>query len=194
MSETGPPPNPLAERMREREKHEDEQYAAYRRRGEHRMKRELRKLAATAAEEQRQIAEEAAMRQRELAEISRQSFNDELARIEKSYRRRTAALSKHGLTVAIVGTLVGLAIYGGVWGLAQWSANDLRSDLDTLRQQIARQTEILENLTTHAWGVELVEGREGQRYVLLPPGTELLARPVNGRTAAVVPPATPPVE
>ena len=187
MSETGPTKT-LADKLREREEQEAEQYAAYRRRVQHRMKLELRELAAAAAAEHRQHDKDAAMRQREREESWAKSSSAAHARIEQSYRRRTAALSKHGLTVLIAAALVGLAIYGGVWGLAAWATNDLRGDLDTLRAQIEKQTAILENLTTQAWGVELLESREGQRYVLLPAGTEMLARPVRGRTAALVPP------
>ena len=164
MTETGPT-NPLADRLREREEQEAEQYTAYRRRVQHPVKRELREREATWA----------------------RSSDAAHARIEKSYRQRTAALNKHGLTVVIAAALVGLAIYGGVWGLAQWSAKGLRADLVNLERQTAREEAILENLEAQTWGVELFKSQEGQRYVVLPMGANIVAERFNGRTAAVVP-------
>ncbi|MCY3968447.1 MAG: hypothetical protein OXG74_00815 [Acidobacteria bacterium] len=195
MSETGPPraaeqpprsdqaPTTLEARLREREAREAATHAAHLQRIEQQRKAESERMAAQAEQSHKALA----------LRLLRSS-NAELELIEASYRRRTAALRKHGLTVAIAASLVGLAIYSGVWTLARWAANDLRTDLAALEAQIESLTANAAALKTEAWGVTLRQSREGQRFVLLPLGAEMLNRRIDGRTVAVVPPATPPVE
>ena len=194
MNETGPPPNPLADRLRERAEQEIERNREFLLRVREDLEINLAALARDVAEKQRRIAEDSTRRHAEHVETFLRSSNAEHERIEASYRLRTAALRKHGLTVLIVGTLIGTAIAGGVWGIAEWGAARLRADLVALEGQVERLTANVETLKTEAWGVTLMQSREGQRYVLLPVGTEMLNRRIDGRTAALVPPAPPPVE
>ena len=193
MSKIGPPPsNPIADRMRESEEQELQRNREFTLRLREENEIHLAETARLLTKHQRQITEDLKRRHAEHAEILQQSFNAALERYDAAYQRRVALLPKNGLIMLIVGTLIGLAVYGGVEVLTQSRANDLEAELADLRAEQQVQTAILETLKTEAWGVVLEQTQEGQRRVQLPVGSEILERRIGGRIIAVVPPA--PVE
>ena len=110
--------------------------------------------------------------------------------IESDTRRISAVLRRAWIRALVPGLMLSLGIAGGLWGLMGWLSNSIESHIRTraaLKVEIEEQRRTVERLKETSWGVVLHEGREGRKFVVLPPGT--LQDPpwtVGGRPAVLL--------
>ena len=108
------------------------------------------------------------------------------ADIEAATETVRALLIRVWLVPAAAGLSLFLVICGGGWGAMRWLSASIENRAETLailELDIERARETLAHLEETTWRVELLES-EGQRFVVLPPGS--LIRPpwtVGGRPA-----------
>ena len=127
--------------------------------------------------ERREIEELTASELGRLAENSRRAARNALRTIERDTEEATgrvrAMLLKAWLRPLVVGLSLWLGIFGGSWATMHWLSRSIQDRIETsgaldFRIEEARQT--LAELETNTWGIALRE-IEGERYVVLPPGT-----------------------
>lgn len=110
-------------------------------------------------------------RQRRRAAL--QQENEEL---ERHLQRRLALLGKAWLWALAIGTALSLGISLGTWGLTRYLAARIQNQLETqagMERRIQERSRTLDALDARTWGVQLQE-LEGERYLVLPPGTQVL--------------------
>ena len=105
---------------------------------------------------------------------SLKSFADHEARIIE--RRMARALFRAWARPVAIGLLISLGIFAGSWGLTRSLAFRIQTLIGTrdagmrsIEREQARHREMLDQ----TWGVWLHEADDGERYVVLPPGTSL---------------------
>ena len=103
---------------------------------------------------------------------SLKSFADHEARITERHMAR--ALFRAWARPVAVGLLISLGIFAGSWGLTRYLAVRVQTLIETqdvvmatIEREQARRPELLDQ----TWGVWLHEAEDGERYVVLPPGT-----------------------
>ncbi|MCY3971774.1 MAG: hypothetical protein OXG74_17735 [Acidobacteria bacterium] len=197
MSKTGPSPNPLAERLRARDKQETERYSNFLRRTRLQIETDLEGLNEAVAAKYHQAVERLAKMHAEQVENWTRSLSAERARIENSYRSGWDLLRRWWLRIFLVLALASSAIYLPVSGLARWDVSRIQQQANRIQEEIDRLTlsrdhlqSVLDNLHNETWGVTLGEPEDGQRYVALPSGAQML-EPIDGRISALVPPILP---
>ena len=142
-------------------------------------------------EEERQQIEEMTLRQLRRLGVSLSNAASSAQRsieadIEASTETVRALLIRVWLLPAAAGLSLFLVICGGGWGAMRWlsaSIEDRAETLAVLDLDIEQARETLTRLEETTWRVELLE-IEGERFVVLPPGS--LIRPpwrVGGRPA-----------
>ena len=120
------------------------------------------------------------------------SFADLEARIIERHMAR--ALFRAWSRPVAVGLLISLGIFAGSWGLTRYLAVRVQTLIETqdavmatIEREQARRPELLDQ----TWGVWLYEAEDGERYVVLPPGTlfDSIAWPdrVQGQPAVLLP-------
>ncbi len=142
-------------------------------------------------EEERQQIEEMTAEQlrrlgRSLSNAAASAQRSIEADIEAATETVRALLIRVWLVPAAAGLSLFLVICGGGWGTMRWLSASIEDRLQTraiLDVDIEQARETLTHLEETTWRVELLE-IEGQRFVVLPPGS--LIRPrwtVGGRPA-----------
>ena len=100
------------------------------------------------------------------------SFVDHEARIIE--RRMARALFRAWGRPIAIGLLISLGIFAGSWVLTRYLAVRVQTLIETrdvvmasIEREQARRPELLDQ----TWGVWLHEAEDGERYVVMPPGT-----------------------
>ena len=127
--------------------------------------------------ERREIEELTASELERLAENSRRVAKTALSTIERDTEAATGRmrelLVKAWLRPLIVGLSLWLGFFGGSWATMRWLAKSIQDRIETLAManvRIEEAHETLAALEADTWGIALRE-IEGERYVVLPPGT-----------------------
>ena len=110
---------------------------------------------------------------RQLAD-SCSSFADHEARIIE--RRMARALFRAWARPVAIGLLISFGIFAGSWGLTRYLAVRIQTLIgtrDAVMASIEREQAQRPELLDQTWGVWLHEAEDGERYVVLPPGTRL---------------------
>lgn len=102
------------------------------------------------------------------------------------------ALRHTGLTVGLYALAFGLAVGLIGWGLMGYKIKNRHQELDHLDAVIATRQTTLEKLGTKTWGLELLEGNEEGRIIVLPKGVKYVRNGAmqdgSGRVGIVVTP------
>lgn len=99
-------------------------------------------------------------------------------------RKIRGARWQHTLFLLLVGGLIA----GGLWMFQDFALEQAKKERAALTREIAILSEQAEKLKAKTWGVELVEGRDGGRGIILPKGMRVkhTGQVEDGREAIVI--------
>ncbi len=194
MSKTGPPPTPLAERLRKRDEQEAERYSEFLVTVRHQIEVELQNMGVAVTQKLRQILADATTSSTEHAETLLRSLNAERERIEHSSRHEARLLRRRFLTRLLSYAAAAIGIYAAVIGLARWEANRIEDTRSALIRERDHLQDVVDNLRNETWGINLGVNQNGLHMIILPLGTELVDRTPQGHIRAIVPPTQTPNE
>ena len=127
--------------------------------------------------ERREIEELTASELGRLGENSRRAAGNALRSIERDTEeaagRMRQLLAKAWQRPLIVGLSLWLGFFGGSWATMRWLSRSVQDRIERLaiaNVRIEDAHETLAELEANSWGIALHE-IEGERYVVLPPGT-----------------------
>lgn len=102
------------------------------------------------------------------------------------------ALRRTGLTVGLYALAFGLAVGLIGWGLMGYKIKNRHQELEHLDAAIATRQTTLKRLETKTWGLELLDGNEDERAIVLPKGSKYVRNgPMqdgSGRVGIVISP------